>query len=903
MDATKANGWTDCLLRTSCKPKPARGLPPGAHCEAMTGRVRTPALLPAVLLALLAVVSGGRRSAAARWSEDPAPAIYPGQANVALLAPLRTSENGTGKPCDVLSPRLVRLALAGIWAAQQANFRKAPTDFNIGVYLYDTCDKDQVALRQSFRAVQQAGHVRSMACPNTRVPPIFGAILYGDARVMETTAKTFASFSIPAVAASDLYSEGVPHLADVYSTAPSAVSLARALGSMLRRLGWTRVAVASSPSTRPSELSAAFRSVSKDTEIDTVVSDDPPGSSFTQVQQALGTTKHLTEAGCRAAVLFLSPAEAKTFLSTYEPDPDAAFSWILATAVDLSSSLPTFLSEQKLRRLRHVLLVSPSESPTTEFQDYVQDLLDRDGTGATPLLQELRKTYARNEVVQDWEKDDSGGDEAAAVIRAVWAMAAALRAVQRVQCGRGTDCLFGGRLSTSVLDSLKSLDHSMVGAGVASLEGTPLHFSMDKRLASLRYTVKAVSTSGEVLEIGRYTERSGLEVDEMLVPSRTTPRDAGASRPSTSLRPSSRERSSNLRSSNLEIQNDPEPQNLGESSNVPTPSPASSEENDGENSPSTSPDAVRLSQPKLFTVWIAKPWSLTIVVAAGLGILLSAYVAVFLLMKLCEGVVRKGHQLTSLLLLLSVVGLFLAGLLFTFRPRPRLCAAQQLAHHTSYAFAFGCLLLKGMHLNAMQSAGLGGRASGLNQFLTICFLVAVQLAVEAQAWMLAPPGACQLNQARFLLHQLYPCLVLALAVLMAFRTRNSAYHRRDARSLLCTSLLAVPVLAAGHTAFLLLAQGEPQVAALGFSLVTTGFLLLVGIFAPYLRALHKRGGYAHKPLGYSDSSASAFTSFQRKDVVPDCCYLQGRAVTLLQPGRLPTHRVRNPLYLPGSAYP
>ncbi|EEC12176.1 hypothetical protein IscW_ISCW024578, partial [Ixodes scapularis] len=201
-------------------------------------------------------------------------------------------------------------------------------------------------------------------------------------------------------------------------------------------------------------------------------------------------------------------------------------------------------------------------------------------------------------------------------------------------------------------------------------------------------------------------------------------------------------------------------------------------------------------------------------------------------MKLCEGVVRKGHQLTSLLLLLSVVGLFLAGLLFTFRPRPRLCAAQQLAHHTSYAFAFGCLLLKGMHLNAMQSAGLGGRASGLNQFLTICFLVAVQLAVEAQAWMLSPPGACQLNQARFLLHQLYPCLVLALAVLMAFRTRNSAYHRRDARSLLCTSLLAVPVLAAGHTAFLLLAQGEPQVATLGFSLVTTGFLLLVGIFAP-----------------------------------------------------------------------
>lgn len=66
-----------------------------------------------------------------------------------------------------------------------------------------------------------------MACPSTRVPPVFGAILHGDLQAMETTAKTFASFSIPAVAAGDLSSAGLRQFMNVYSTAPSAVSLAR----------------------------------------------------------------------------------------------------------------------------------------------------------------------------------------------------------------------------------------------------------------------------------------------------------------------------------------------------------------------------------------------------------------------------------------------------------------------------------------------------------------------------------------------------------------------------------------------------------------------------------------------------------------------------------------------------
>ncbi|KAL1435923.1 hypothetical protein MTO96_010692 [Rhipicephalus appendiculatus] len=784
--------------------------------------------------------------------------------------PLRTTaRNGTGDAsagsngdgaCGSLDPRRVRLALAGVWAAQQANFRKAPSDFNLGVYLYDTCGRDDVALRQSVRVIHQAGHVRSMACPHNSGAT--RAILQGDVEAVETAAKTLASFSIPAVAARDVPAESVRRLRNLYSTAPAATSLARALASTLRRLGWSYVAVMSTAEDRPRELSRAFLRVARDMAIDIMSADAPAGFSYQQVQEALGSTKQLVESGCRAAALFVTPAEAKAFLVSYEPDPDAAFSWVLVTPGDVTASLAGLLAPHKLRRLRHVLFAAPDDTERpAEYGDYLRDLMDRDGSA--PLLQELRKTYSRNDVVQRWDDEMSDSADAVAVIRAVWAMGAALRAVQRVQCGRGTDCLFGGRqgLSASVLEALDSLNFNMTGAGVASLSDTPLKFSHERHVATLKYAVKAVSTSGEVLQISGYTDDTGLEVDDVLVPTRGPfIRGSAVEAGKTSVKPSTRQRSSNLRSSNLEIHNDGVPQPLGDdTTSSPSLSQTASDEDYGAlaDKTSTAPGAVRLAKPKLYTLWIAKPWTLAVVIMSGLGILLSAYVAVFLLMKLCEGVVRKGHQLTSLLLLLSVVSLFLSALLFTFRPKPRLCAVQQLAHHTSYAFAFGALLLKGMHLNAMQSAGLGGRASGLNQLLTICFLVAVQMALEAQAWMLSPPRWCKLNQTRFLLHQAYPCVVLALA-------------RR------------------GHTAFLLLGPGEHQIAALSFALIATGFLILVGIFAPYLRALHKRGGYGHKPLSYSDSSASAFTTFQHhhKDsgsAIPECCYVRGgRAVTIVQ---------------------
>lgn len=98
-----------------------------------TASARVPGHGPVSVLLLVSVVVLAQGRGPVRGADDPLPAIYPGQANIALLAPLRKAHvNATGKACGALNPRLVRVALAAVWAAQQANFRKSPTDFNVG---------------------------------------------------------------------------------------------------------------------------------------------------------------------------------------------------------------------------------------------------------------------------------------------------------------------------------------------------------------------------------------------------------------------------------------------------------------------------------------------------------------------------------------------------------------------------------------------------------------------------------------------------------------------------------------------------------------------------------------------------------------------------------------------------
>ncbi len=63
-----------------------------------------------------------------------------------------------------------------------------------------------------------------------------------------------------------------------------------------------------------------------------------------------------------------------------------------------------------------------------------------------------------------------------------------------------------------------------------------------------------------------------------------------------------------------------------------------------------------------------------------------------------------------------------------------MCSVRQTTHNITLCLLFGSLLLRAMHIRAQKSIGLGGRASRLNQFLTLVFIIGIQTALELQKW-------------------------------------------------------------------------------------------------------------------------------------------------------------------------
>jgi len=71
---------------------------------------------------------------------------------------------------------------------------------------------------------------------------------------------------------------------------------------------------------------------------------------------------------------------------------------------------------------------------------------------------------------------------------------------------------------------------------------------------------------------------------------------------------------------------------------------------------------------------------------------------------------------------------------FIVHPTPGLCLLRSSWNNFSLVLIFGSLLLQTMHDRCLSSIGLGGRPNKLNQFLTLFFMVGVQISFELQRW-------------------------------------------------------------------------------------------------------------------------------------------------------------------------
>lgn len=133
--------------------------------------------------------------------------------------------------------------------------------------------------------------------------------------------------------------------------------------------------------------------------------------------------------------------------------------------------------------------------------------------------------------------------------------------------------------------------------------------------------------------------------------------------------------------------------------------------------------------------WIYNSWSaLAILIANICGAILTLYVLTFLLMKNCDGSLDRENQGTRSMHLLAIIVVFFGSTLFIVAPTPGLCLLRTSWHNFGLVFLFGSLLSQSMQARALNTIGLGGKPSRLNQFLTLTFIVGVQVAFELQRW-------------------------------------------------------------------------------------------------------------------------------------------------------------------------
>lgn len=310
--------------------------------------------------------------------------------------------------------------------------------------------------------------------------------------------------------------------------------------------------------------------------------------------------------------------------------------------------------------------------------------------------------------------------------------------------------------------------------------------------------------------------------------------------------------------------------------------------------------------------WLGRGWSLLILITSVIGSLITLYTFTFLLMKSCEGALGHNYRQSLIAInLLSIMLLFLGSMLYIFEPSPALCTARRSAHNLSLCLLFGSLLIKSMYLRAYKTIGLGGQVNQMNQFLTLLFIVAVQISIESHSWKAlsdwsATPAAnvnlitsnsihhlCSPFAKDYLSTQAYLLLVFILLLLFTWISRNEPLTTNEGSNLFTSTALIspvfitcivlceyfVPLTSSDELPSSIVYLTSSRDAINSISMIIIGYITLCTIFIPILYSIHTYGslisgsnnnngpglGITAAPLGptYTDSSLStAFTMFR-----------------------------------------
>lgn len=278
--------------------------------------------------------------------------------------------------------------------------------------------------------------------------------------------------------------------------------------------------------------------------------------------------------------------------------------------------------------------------------------------------------------------------------------------------------------------------------GPFELSGTRRHLTRDGRLVANKYSVARISPDGEVIgvsfascfrlilhecfcnlradtllylpsdmicgasfQIGWYSDDKGLQIDSL------TQRAANAQRKSTSSdRKQPRGFSSDYNHPSL--RNEPQLDSL-------------TVVGEGVDAKKVGPDN-----------YLGRLWATIMVAIAAMGFMISLFILVYVLIKICDGTL-SGNQSLGVILLLGIMTLFACVVPFVLPLSETKCGVRVMIYPVALALCYGILLVKVMQLRSLVLLGLGGRISYLNQYIILFFIVLVQASIYSSIVLIA----------------------------------------------------------------------------------------------------------------------------------------------------------------------
>lgn len=797
------------------------------------------------------------------------PRLYPD-------GPTLGAANAHRTRCGVLNVAAVQPVLAARWAASVVSSQAHQVAVDVKVF--DTCGDPDTAMRDVFYAVKEALEQQDV--------PLLGLVGLGDAEVVGETVSTLHAFNIPLVLASPRLAEMVTPEDNTMTTAPDMASIVQGVAELGKALGASSMSLVTSC---PHTL-GRFR---HDVEARGMRMGRP--LQVKKHSAVLGDVvrKFLEESEEGETVaLLLEPEELSGLaqsLRSYRPASRARRPQLITGTVGLNHNLMrlwrslfagSYLIEPHMPELpdfRNYLLATLKEAQSNVKETLVREYMSVVYSCHWNDDLETAQKNCRDLSMVELSHKLQINPEVTFVVKAVSAFSAALFLLRVSRCektGMAEPCLTllspgasgaaaaaastpsslarsdspaGGSssLQQEMLAMLSQLSFTSGHDAPFELSGTRRHLTHDGRLVANKYSVARINQDGDVVGIGWYSDDKGLAIDASMQRAAS-----GQRKPSGSDRKQPRGFSSD--SAYPMRRSEPQLESL-------------TVVGEGVDARKVGPDN-----------YLGRLWATIIVAVAAVGTMVTLFILVYVLIKICDGTLA-GNQSLGVLLLLGIMILFACVIPFVLPVSEAKCAVRVMVYPVALALCYGILLVKVMQLRSLVLLGLGGRISYLNQYIILFFIVLVQVVINLQWYMTNGPhlrvdaegtAYCVVPRADFLMLHSYVVILVVLAFGYGLSVLKIRRNYKEGRWVTLAAFLSMPVLVVWGLVFGLVSATERyDELTTCIALMLLAMVLILAVFIPKMSTISKQTKHfkhkkMHAGVGVgADSVNTIFSNF------------------------------------------